>query len=526
MKRFLDTAVVALVLGTGACGASDEASTTQPGSETPAAAAQAPLAEQVSIDDISVYQAVKAQIVKEGAPSAKLNAPVIANRPAVIRVFVKAITTARPTVEGELVLKTPGKPDLVVRDGGKRIVNELDDDELATTLNFNVPAEAIQAGTTYSFRVASGKLDGATDVVSFPADGSAAPLGAKTSSQVLRVKFVPVTLDDAGTERAADMANVQMYKDTLYKMYPVASVEVSVREQAFKWPEAVEASGRGWDKLLTGIMQLRRADASPQNVYYVGVFNPKSSLEEFCSKGGCVLGIAPQASERDVNMRVALVLGYGNRGAGGTLAQELAHAMGRWHAPCGNPDAIDDDYPYGNASIGVEGYDILDKKWYSPGSRLKDFMSYCSPTWVSDYTYNGLFERMDLVEQQEQERAKSGGTATGTGTGTGTAGGRETQVMQTFLVDKDGKVEPGPELDAIPPPNGANSADGAKDETIAITYEGAASKTLGSAKGVIRRIAGTGGRIVVAPAAPKAALRARLTGLGVTALRSASLTGR
>lgn len=520
MKRLLDCAVVALVLGTGACGASDEGATTQAGGAAPAAVAQPPFSAQVVIDDISVYQAVKAQLVKEGAPSAKLNAPVIANRPAVIRVFVKAVTVARPTIEGELVLKTPGKPDLVLRDGGKRIVNELDDDALETTLNFNVPAEAVQADTTYSFRVAAGKLDGATEVVSFPADGSAVPLGAKTSSQVLRVKFVPVTLDDAGTERAADMANVQMYKDTLYKMYPVASVEVSVREQPLKWPEAVEASGRGWDKLLSGIMQLRRADASPQNVYYVGVFNPKASLEEFCSQGGCVLGIAPQAGERDVSMRAALVLGYGNRNAGGTLAQELAHAMGRWHAPCGNPDAIDDEYPYGNASIGVEGYDILTKQWYSPGSRLKDFMSYCSPTWVSDYTYNGLFERMDLVE--EQERAKSSAPPA-TGTGTGTAGGRETQVMQTFLVDKDGKVEQGPELDAIAPGQGA---DGAKDETIGITYEGAGSNAIGSAKGVVRRIAGTGGRIVVAPVAPKAAVRARLTGVGVTALRSASLTAR
>ena len=169
---------------------------------------------------------------------------------------------------------------------------------------------------------------------------------------------------------------------------------------------------------------------------------------------------------------------------------------------------------------GVEGYDILTKQWYSPGSRLKDFMSYCSPTWVSDYTYNGLFERMDLVE--EQERAKSSAPPA-TGTGTGTAGGRETQVMQTFLVDKDGKVEQGPELDAIAPGQGA---DGAKDETIGITYEGAGSNAIGSAKGVVRRIAGTGGRIVVAPVAPKAAVRARLTGVGVTALRSASLTAR
>lgn len=514
VKRFLDTAVIALVLAAAACGSSDEASTTQaPAANAPTGTTQAPLAELVTVDDVSVYQAVKAQIIKDGGIVEKPNAPVIANRPAIIRFFLKALGTARPTVEGELTIKSPGKPDLVLRDGGKRVVTEIDDDELGTTLNFTVPADAMQADSTYSFRAASGKLDGAADVLTFPPDGKPISLGAKMGSQTLKVKFVPITLDDEGTERAADMRNVQMYKDTLYKMYPVANVEVSVREQPFKWPSAVEANGSGWDKLLSGIMQLRRADNSPQNVYYVGVFNPKSSLEEFCSKGGCVLGIAPQATERDVNMRVALVLGYNNRGAGGTLAQELAHAMGRWHAPCGNPDAIDEDYPYGNASIGVEGYDLLDKKWYSPGSRLKDFMSYCGPTWVSDYTFKGLYERMDLVQQQEIEKQQQGGTGAG-------ASGRTTQVMQTFLVDKSGKVEEGPELDAL----GGAPADG--EDTIGVTYEGAGSATVGSAKGVVRRISGTGGRIVVAPAAPKAALRARLGGIGVTALRSAPYVAR
>lgn len=508
MKRFLDTAVVALVLGTGACGASDEGATTQPGTDTPAPVAQPPLAAQIVIDDISVYQAVKAQIVKEGAPSAKLNAPVIANRPAVIRVFAKAVTIARPTVEGELVLKTPGKPDVVLRDGNKAIVREIDDDDLSTTLNFNVPADALQGDTTFSFRVAAAKLDGATDIVSYPADGSSAPLGAKTSSQTVRVKFVPVAIDDDGTERVPDVVrNIEMYKDTLYRMYPVANVEVSVRTETVKWAEPLQSNGSGWEKLLSNIMQVRRSDAPPQNVYYIGVFSPKASLEEFCAKGGCVLGLAPQADERDLSMRAAIVLGYGNRGAGDTVAHELAHAMGRLHAPCGGPAGVDDEFPYGNATIGVEGYDIVNKKWFSPGSRAKDFMGYCSPNWVSDYTYNALFERMDAVEKQERDKQSSSSTT-----------GTSAKSSQTFLVDRDGKVEQGPELDAMEPD--------AKDETVSIVYEGAGSTPLGSVRGIVRHLPETGGRIILAPIAPKAALRARLTGVGVTALRSASLTAR
>lgn len=523
MKRIVDAhrfiprsaGAIALVLAAVACGSSDEGSATAPPAATPPPAPQAPLAEQISVDDVAVYQAVKAQLVREGEIVEKPNAPVIANRPAVIRVFVKARRTARPTIEAELVLKTPGKPDLVLRDGGKRVVNELDDDELGTTMNFPVPADALQAETTYVFRAAAGKLDGAADVLTFPSDGVPLKLGVKTSSQTVRVKFVPITFEDEGVERPADMSSVQLYKDTIYSMYPVANVEVSVREQPLKWAQPVQSNGGGWDKLLSTLMQLRRSDAPAQDVYYVGVFNPRSSLAEFCASGGCVLGLAPQATERDLNMRVALVLGYDNRGAGDTVAHELAHAMGRGHAPCGSPAGIDDEFPYGNASIGVGGYDLLTKKWVSPSSRAKDFMSYCGPTWVSDYTYNAIFERMTIVAQQEIDRQKAPAT---TSTG-GAAGGASAQVMQSFLVDKNGVVEPGPELDTL-----GGAAEG--DEKVAVTYEGPGDAKLASAVGVVRYLPAIDGRIIVAPRAPKAALRARLGGIGVTALRSVSYSSR
>src|SRR5205085_12110088 len=132
VKRTLDVAVVAVFLGAAACGSTDDASTapTTPTTDKPAATTALPLAEQIMVDEIAVYQAVKATIVSQGSIVAKPNAPVIANRPAVVRVFVKAIDRARPTIEGELVLKTPGKPDLVLRDGNKKVASSQDDDQL------------------------------------------------------------------------------------------------------------------------------------------------------------------------------------------------------------------------------------------------------------------------------------------------------------------------------------------------------------------------------------------------------------
>jgi hypothetical protein len=75
------------------------------------------------------------------------------------------------------------------------------------------------------------------------------------------------------------------------------------------------------------------------------------------------------------------------------FAQEIGHAFGRAHAPCGNPGSPDPNYPtynsYPSGSIGEFGYDVGTNTVWDPSSTY-DFMSYCGPVWVSPYTYVGL----------------------------------------------------------------------------------------------------------------------------------------
>ena len=489
------------------CGSSDDTgSNPAPAASEPAPAAPA-LAEQIAVDEVAIYQGVKTLVVKDGAVATKRNAPVIAGRPALVRVFVKATGRSRPTIEGELRVKRAGKEDLVLKDGGKRVMPELDNELLEQTLNFEIGAEDMTADASFSVK-AGPKLD-APEVIAFPADGSSMPLDAKTASPKLRVKFVPVTYEaDAGTSLTPDLADVATLKDTLYKMYPVADVEITVREP-LRWSTPVAADGPGWNTLLAGIMQLRRADKADRDVYYVGVFTPKETIDQFCDKGSCILGIAPQAEERDVGMRAALVLGYKSRGSGGTLAQELAHAMGRMHAPCGNPQAIDDEFPYSSGSIGVWGYDLLKKELINPGNRYRDFMSYCGPVWVSDYTFKGIYERMEIVTAQQ--KAIDAAAANGA---PGSAGAAQTMTRRSFLVAADGAVTEGPDLEVLP-----GESHGAQ---VDVTYEGARGTPFTTVKGRVRSISGTGGRLVVVPDAPAFATRARLAGIGIGQLTARS----
>lgn len=491
-------------LSASACGSTSETTAAPAPAATTAPAAPVPLAaDELAIDEVAVYQAVKVTVVKSGAVVKKLNAPIIAGRPAFVRVFVKAIGRTRPKIEGELRVTRAGKDDLILKDSGRGVLPVLDDALLDQTLNFEIPADDMTADATFSVKAGVKLASG--DVVAFPDDGTSVPFAAKTASQKLRVTFVPVAYESAdGTSLTPDLADTATLKDTLFKMYPVAAVEITVHAP-LKWSTPVAADGPGWDALLSGIMQVRRADNVDRDVYYVGVFTPKPTIDQFCDQGSCILGIAPQADEKSVGLRAALVLGYDNRSAGGTLAQELAHAMGRAHAPCGNPQAIDYKFPYSGGSIGVFGYDLITKELLDPGDRWRDYMSYCSPVWTSDYTFQGIYDRMEIVTSQQKAAVAAAAAASGA-TGSGK---REAQLEthQSFIVAASGTIEEGPAVDMLP---GETSG-----EQTAVVYEGAAGNVLATARARVSTISRTGGRILIAPRAPAGATHVRLAGIGV-----------
>lgn len=137
-----------------ACGSTDSSTPATNGPATAAPpAAPTTAADEMSVDEVAVYQAVKTTVVKDGALAAKTNAPVIAHRPALVRVFVKAIARTRPKIEGELRVKRAGKEDLVLKDGGKRILPELDDSAMDQTLNFEIGADDMTADASFSVKV-------------------------------------------------------------------------------------------------------------------------------------------------------------------------------------------------------------------------------------------------------------------------------------------------------------------------------------------------------------------------------------
>jgi hypothetical protein len=372
-----------------------------------------PLVRGLAIQNIAMFQAVKVFLVNQGVAVAKTNAPIIAGRPGRLRIYVTADATWQThDVLAELHVTSIKSPQPVVS-----MTTSVAAGSNLAPIDFDLTAAQLPADAAFSVVLRdpsmppSGGDDAGGAVVDggivggrYPVDGTAAPLHAIGKS-ILKVQLVPVRYDADGSHRTPnfDATQVANYHDWLYKMYPVSEVQITVHAP-MPYGAYVGATD-GWDQLLGAIASLRAVDHPSVDTYYLGAFMSADSFNSFCG-GGCYAGLGYVASADALDQHAAIVLGFPGDIGPSAATQELAHAMGRWHAPCGNPSGVDSSYPYADASIGVWGFDVLKKTFVDP-SQYKDFMSYCSPTWSSDYTFQALSDRMAIVNGPVQQMPRA-----------------------------------------------------------------------------------------------------------------------
>lgn len=354
-------------------------------------------AKNLAIDQIAVFQGVKVPIMKDGQahdPSAKVH-PVV-GRAGFVRVYVEPETgwTAAEVTARLTLVRPGGQPATYTT---KLWVDQgSEESDLDTTLNIDFPASAIEADTSYSVEllVKPDGSNGSSSGARFPASGEL-PLAAWDTGEVFKVKLVPVynngKLPETGPEQ------LKLYEEELKALFPVRKVELSVRE-AYDYPGTVYAGGSGISSLLTAVTNLRQKDGAPDDVYYYGAFRATDTYSGYCA-GGCTTGICHLvSSSTDTYSRACVGVGYKGASAAGTMAHELGHAHGLPHAPCGNVAGPDSNFPYYGGKIGVWGWDERDGTLVDPDTR--DFMSYCNPSWISDYNFDKLIHRMKKVAEQ------------------------------------------------------------------------------------------------------------------------------
>jgi len=381
-------------------GATDDGTTPGDDAAPPPPPSNAPLATGLSVTGVAVDQAVEVNVVKNGAPVTK-NAPIVAGRRGVVRVFVNPSSAFSHSLTGVLTLHTAGSDHVYTASLTPKSASS--DSSFSSTFNFSVDAAGFGTDTTFLVQIKDPKGSGSGDSsAQFPTSGTPTSLGVQASGS-LKIKVIPIHFSQGGGTPATGAIDINAYQSIVMSLYPVTDVTITVGS-TYTYTGSIPDSqdnNSGWDYLLSKIQQQRAADPTP-DVYYYGAFAPTSSFASYCGNG-CIAGLSGiPSSPSNYSQKASIGLVYGGdsfdqTATGQTMAHEVGHGHGREHSPtnysvqgCSQPSGIDPSYPYANGAIGVWGYNLSNAGPVDP-SQYFDIMGYCAYDWISDYTYRALF---------------------------------------------------------------------------------------------------------------------------------------
>ncbi|MFH1843302.1 MAG: zinc-dependent metalloprotease family protein [bacterium] len=309
--------------------------------------------------------------------------PLIQGRDAYLRVFVTAneANTLQPAVRVRLYEGGGMTDTFTISATLPEVPITVDQGVLASSWNVLIPGDLVQSGRSVLVDVDPGNSILETDETdnAFPASGT--PLGLDVRPlPTLALRFVPVYQSSNGETGNIDLANMGEFFAQTRRMFPLAAYDLDVRS-VYTTSMVAQSNGSGWGEILSELLTLRNV-ADESSWHYYGV------VHTAYTSGVTGVGYVPYAPSAEYLVAV----GWDNpEWFSETMAHEVGHNFGRSHAPCGTPSSVDPNYPHEDASIGAYGMDVESFAVKAPDV-FKDIMSYCSPLWVSDYTFEGILD--------------------------------------------------------------------------------------------------------------------------------------
>jgi hypothetical protein len=325
-----------------------------------------PPADGLVTDQVLITQAIQ---------TVQGNVPLVADRPALLRVVVRA-TTSGPSNASVRVRLFHGaslmKDTVLTRSGLVPTVRA--DGTLSSTWNWQLPASLVKPGLTVTAEAdpAQAIADGdRTDNV-WPRTGSTGSIPEVRVVPPWRPVLVPVEFTSVGLTGDVTVANAESrYLDLVRRTMPLAEVIPSVRAPfAIDDPMPASNDGTAWVNILSKINALRLAEATSTQQFYYGV------LPITYNSGIAGMGYVP--GRASVGWDKASSAAY-------VAAHEWGHNFSLWHGPCGNPGSEDPSFPHAGGTIGGHGWDVVSNTLRPPTNF--DLMGYCAiaQSWISDY---------------------------------------------------------------------------------------------------------------------------------------------
>lgn len=353
------------------------------------------LAAGIDIGEVAVYQGIKVAVARDGSPVSQRAGPVVAGADSMFGVFVEPAggfqsrqIRAVVTIDGVEFTET------------RTITGATGSDPNQNGFTIDVPGAALSVTSEFSVElreVGGATYPGSTAGARYPAGTGDAPLSADSANGALELVIVPFAYNADGSGRLPplDAATVAEYERLFEAMFPVAEVNITVR-QAVPYNSRISAQ-TGWQAWLDRLTQIRAQDGVAGNVYYYGVAAPATSFSRYCS-GGCILGLGYVPGRTNSRLFTSVGVSFPNAVGIFTALHEVGHTMGRRHSPCGGVSGADPAYPHAGGRIGVWGYDASRDQLKEPNGHT-DVMGYCRDQWISDFTYNAIFDRVSYVNQ-------------------------------------------------------------------------------------------------------------------------------
>lgn len=307
----------------------------------------------------------------------------IANKPALLRVYAQSSQTesgssAQVTIDAYHNGQQIGS--LVV--GPQPVSTQPTADDMDSTFNFDLPTEWLTGEVT--FRATIDKVDAVAELNEV--NNTRESTFEFHDVPALNLTIVPITYIDTITGITFSEPGHDPVSQWMLSAFPISEIDVAIHSPFIFTGNLRQ--GEEWGRLLEDLTTLWAAEAGPgsSQIYYGLVPNTSIGGQGWFEGGVSGLGW--------IGQRVSLGLDVGLE-TGESAGHEIGHNLGRRHAPCGNPSGVDPHFPYPNALIGVYGVDTTDETLIDP-AMTHDMMSYCGPEWVSDYTYEGLFQDQSL----------------------------------------------------------------------------------------------------------------------------------
>ena len=302
--------------------------------------------------------------------------PLVPGRPALLRVFLASANAdgeTLPEVRATFHVNDAEVHVAEIAAGSGRIPKEVDEGDLASSVNADIPASVLRPGLEMVIEVdPDGTLDPNLGIPRrIPATGRmAVDVPDLADLQLTLVPFLyEFDPDSSILEITAGMAEDPdghpMFAETR-TFLPIGGWDIELHDPV------VSSTDNGFT-IRNETEAIRLMEGRPG--YWLSMLAPVRASGLF----GVAYGIPSWTS---FSIPVSP-----------TVAHELGHNMGLWHAPCGGAGGPDPLYPHSWGTIGSWGYDHEHERLVTP--HAPDIMSYCGGQWISDYhRANGVRHRM------------------------------------------------------------------------------------------------------------------------------------